>query len=345
MSPRRSLLPALLLLLSACAPPELRPEVPVDEDLVELQGAFHVHLDPSKAFEDNYLDLQSGWAAGMLDFIVLIDDGLSPDRARELFESKDGTVIIPAVELENGLLAVGLRRPLPPRADADEIRRRGGIAILRAPKGAAWDAAGADGVELYDLEETVGRRVPDVDSWRKAIDVRRGTEVVAELDDDVIRRWDALNRERRLLGLASHGTHHGNNARLSFQEAFQLVTVHVNARNRSREAILEAFRKRDCTVFFDALNGYNKSSVFVEAKDGEARLIIAWSNALEAEHHIFLDGSPVRLETARMIGFGLSYAHHFILEKPGLYRVRADLEKGGRWRPWYLTNPVRAIAR
>ena len=323
----------------------MRAEFTPLEDDVELQGAFHVHLNPSREFEDDLIDLDFGWAAGQLDFMVLVDDGLSPERAKALFDSKDGRLYIPAVELENGLLAVGLRRPLPPRLTADEIRSRGGIAILRAPKGAAWDAAGADGVELYDLEETVSRRVPDLDAWRKGIDKRQGTEVVAEFDPDVIRRWDELNRRAPLLGVASHSTHHGKGARLSYEEAFPLLTVHVNARTRSREAILEALRRRDCTVFFGAMNGYGKAGLFVESTENRTELVVAWSNALEATHHLFRDGEPVELESARMMGFGLSYAHHWILDRPGSYRVRADLERGGRARPWYLSNPVRALPR
>jgi hypothetical protein len=120
------------------------------------------------------------------------------------------------------------------------------------------------------------------------------------------------------------------------------VKTHVLAEELTEAAVLEALREGRAFIGFDAVAD---STGFVYlAESGERRVVVGesmpWSPGTRlrvASPHacrftIVRDG-----ETAhRAAGTELDWA----ADRPGKYRVEAELDVRGEWTPWVYTNPI-----
>ena len=204
-------------------PPAARPlPAPAAGLTTGLRGVIHLHTNRSDG-TGSIDDVVRAAAAAGLKFVIVTDHG-DGTRAPDLPDYRRGVLYIDAVEIstmDGHLVALGLpKAPYPLAGEGrdvvEDVHRLGGIAIAAHPgsgkpelRWTDWTAP-IDGLEWLNGDSEWRDERP----WTLAralitYPFRPPQSLALLLDrpDPVIRRWDELSRQRRVVGLAAVDAH------------------------------------------------------------------------------------------------------------------------------------------
>jgi hypothetical protein len=245
----------VLLLVGLALPPRARTARTTPPGGPLVRGALHVHTDRSDG--TGTIDDVAGAArrAG-LDFVVLADHG-DATRVPEPPAYRAGVLCIDAVEISTTgghYLALGLG-PAPyrlagePRDVVEDVRRLGGFGVAAHPdspkpelRWSAWDEP-FDGLEWLNADSEWRDEPVHAIVRALATYLFRPPETIASLFDrpaGVLARWDALNRDRGVVGIAGHDAH----ARIGLRGNWEPAEGDVSLRAPSYEAAFRTFAVR-----------------------------------------------------------------------------------------------------
>src|SRR5207247_637701 len=142
-----------------------------------------------------------------------------------------------------------------------EIHRQGGVAIAAHPGSFDdWNAAGIDGMEVYDLfddvrDEFLPFAIPRW-LWEYRIDPVRAMAAFLDYPAANLRTWDAHAARRPFTGIAGNDAH--QNLRIGswqidpYARQFSMVQTWVTAARLTRADVLGAIRAGRASVVFRA---------------------------------------------------------------------------------------------
>jgi len=359
---------AIALFIMMPAGPRALPPPPAGL-MPAVRGAMHVHTNRSDGTGSIDDVVRAASAAG-LKFVILTDHG-DATRAPDLPDYRDGVLSIDAVEISTNdghLVALGMpKSPYPLAGEGrdvvEDIHRLGGFAIAAHPGSAKpelqWSdwTAPIDGLEWLNADS----------EWR---DERPWTLVRALLTypfrppqalallldrpEAVIRRWDELTQQRRVVGLAAADAHarvgvrslgepydsagslHFPSYASSFREfSIDLSSARLNGdANADGRTVIDAIRDGAFYSTIDALAGPAALGVAASGS-GRAHLRVDAQAPGDATITLFRDGMPVAsTQGARL--------DHDASGQPGAYRVEVTLpgSPGTPPVPWMMSNPI-----
>jgi hypothetical protein len=207
----------------------LMPEAAVDTGPLEatggatvVRGAFHIHSVRSDG-SGTVDEIAAAAARAGLQFIILTDHG-DGTRPPDPPVYRDGVLTIDAVEISTsgghyaalGLPAAPYRLAGTPEDVIEDVHRLGGFGVAAHPgspkpllRWEAWDAP-FDGLEWINADSEWRD-----ESWAPMLRslftfTARGRESMAALLDrpaDIMRRWDAITKTRRVITIAGADAH------------------------------------------------------------------------------------------------------------------------------------------
>ena len=364
----------------------LRVPVPVPGDPTVVRGVYHVHSVASDG-TGTVEEIAAAAARAGLRFVILTDHG-DGSRRQEAARYIGNVLCIDAVEISTTgghYAALGMAPPPyplagEPRDVVEDVARLGGFGIAAHPDSAKaalrwdeWDAP-FDAMEWFNADS----EWRDEPRWRLApVALQypvRPTEAVAALfdrPDALLREWDRLSAQRRVVGLAAADAH----ARLglggktdpydelvyvklpSYEAVFRAFSTRAELPEPltgdaalDAAAILDAFRAGRVYTVFDAMAGPGVLAYSMQAErvrfhqGGRApagvplRVRAATNGPAETLVRLLRDGD----EVARSAGPTLDWTG----SGPGAYRVEAMLPggPGDPPLPWIVSNPIYAGA-
>jgi hypothetical protein len=204
-----------------------RQPVPEDAGWREFRGVMHSHSELSHDCEVPFPDILRAMEAARLDFIVLSDHPLPDGRASFDVQWRGlhgGRLFIPGFEMRDGLMPAGVRPGItlsnraPPAELARQVAEHGGLLFFAHPENPrAWELPELAGMEIYNLHTdfkraggsvtgALLRQIPDL-----VLSHRRFPDHLYRLPfrrpAEFLRRWDELNRTRRITGIAGNDCH------------------------------------------------------------------------------------------------------------------------------------------
>jgi predicted metal-dependent phosphoesterase TrpH len=356
------------------APPKLDLAAAREARWQDLRGIVHCHSYLSHDSKGTLEEITEAANGAGVRFIAMTDHftprGVN-EGARGLHE---GVLFMTGVELSRdggSILGLGIfdavptATAYPPVQDFSdgsteaiaEIHRAGGLAFIgHAEDYRGWDARGWDGVEIHNLHADASRTrwwtylgyglfTPPSCFFTRMIDHPR----------DVLARWDALCKTRRVPGVGGCDCH--ANVSLfgplggtigTYKECFRAVTTHVlleQGRPVSATAICEALRAGRCYVAFEIggdATGFDFSYLPDGLGSGESAVRQGGEAAFRRGGYLVAyapGGRDVRLDLIR--DGAREYSSdggelRFPLVRPGVYRVEAYLDGD----LFVLSNPI-----
>ena len=202
--------------------PPASASLPVTGGDIPARGVIHVHTRRSDG-TGTVDDIAAAAARAGLSFVVLTDHG-DGTREPESPAYRSGVLCIDAVEIStNGghLVALGLgKAPYPlggePRDVVDDVTRLGGMSVPGHPGSnkpeLRWNdwAIPFDGLEwLNGDSEWRDESAATLARVLLAYPARGAEALAMVLDrpDEILRRWDALTRQRRVVAIAGSDAH------------------------------------------------------------------------------------------------------------------------------------------
>jgi hypothetical protein len=334
-----------------------------------IRGVIHVHTNRSDGTGSVDDVLRAAATAG-LKFVVITDHG-DGTRAPDLPDYRNGVLYIDAAEIstqDGHLVALGLpRAPYPlggeGRDVVDDIHRLGGLAIAAHPgspkrelQWTDWNVP-LDGLEWLNADSEWRDERP----WTLARALLtypfrppQALALLLDRPDAVIRRWDELARQRRVVGLAAVDAHARVGVRSlgepydstgslhfpSYANTFREFSIDLsNARlsgdaNADARVVIDAIREGAFYSTIDALAGPAALSVTATG-EGRADLRVEAQAPGDATITLFRDGAPVASAQGGQL-------EHDASSGPGVYRVEVTLpgSPGTPPVPWLMSNPI-----
>ena len=354
---------AIVLLAVMPAAPRQLPPAPAGFPPA-VRGIVHIHTNRSDG-TGSVDDVIGAAAAAGLNFIVVTDHG-DGTRTPDLPDYRQGVLYIDAAEIstyQGHVLALGLPKAQYPLAgDArdvvDDIHRLGGMAIAAHPgspkpelQWTDWDVP-IDGLEWLNADS----EWRDERAWVFAralltYPFRPAQSLALLLDrpDAVIRRWDELARQRRVVGLAAADAHARVGVRSLGEPYDSAGSLHFPAYTSSfrefsislpnvrltgdavgdAKLVLDAIRDGAFYSTIDALAG--PAALRISADAG--KVTVDAQAPGDAQVTLFHDGGVVTKTTG---------AHVEYTAENGTYRVEVALpdSPGTPPVPWLMSNHV-----
>jgi len=371
------------LILLAALPKAARDLPPLRDGLkVPVRGVIHVHTNRSDGTGSIDDVLRAAAQAG-LQFVIVTDHG-DATRAPDLPDYRDGVLYIDAAEIStrNGhVVALGLpKSPYPLAGDArdvvDDIHRLGGIAVAAHPGSSKpelrwtdWDAP-IDGLEwLNGDSEWRDDRVWMLGRALVTYPFRPPQALALLLDrpEPVLRHWDLLTRQRRVVALAAADAHARVGARslgepydsagslhfpsyaTSFREFSIAVPDLTLTGNADADAghLMEAIRSGHVYSTVDALGG--PVALRFVATSGTSTASVGDVLPVHGPVHVRVDTEAPGDATIALIesGAAVAQARGSRLDydgpaKPAVYHVEISLPDapGKPPVPWVFSNPI-----
>ncbi len=332
---------------------------------VDATGAIHVHTRLSHDSPAALEEVVRGARAAGLRWVCLTDHQDPETAAQQPRGEVGGVLVIPGeerTEWGGALLVLGASRSMagstkglrPAARDAAAVGR---VVLLghlldfpRPPR------TPVDGIAVYDLTADFRSlnplRLPSVVAAGASGDADALAEAYLLF---ALRRpaahlavWDERLAAGPAAGVAETNAH-GKFRYLGLQvdpfgPLFALVRNHAVVEEESEDGVLDAVRRGRLHVGFDAVadsSGFRfealapggGAAAMGEAVDAAPGLAFAIHLPLPADVRLLRDGIVVRSGRGRVL--------HWPSPGPGVYRVEATLDAGGRALPWILSNPIR----
>lgn len=211
-----------------------RQPIAADAEWKEFRGVLHSHSSLSHDCEVPFEEILRVLKATGIDFIALSDhceEGRA-DFGKQWRGLHDGRLFIPGFEMRGGFMPFGvaagvvLSNGMDSATLSREIVSHGGVLFLAHPEEPReWELPALTGMEIYNLHTDFKRhggglggllpdlllnlgRYPDHLYWSMC---RRPADFLA--------RWDAMNRTRRITGIAGNDCHQNVGLRGSYTAA------------------------------------------------------------------------------------------------------------------------------
>jgi hypothetical protein len=349
-----------------------------------VRGAIHVHTRRSDG-TGTIDEVAAAAARAGLSFVILTDHG-DASREPDKPQYRGGVLTIDAVEISTAgghVIALGLpKSPYPlggePRDVLEDIARLGGFAVAAHPGSAKpelrwtdWNVP-VDGLEWLNADS----EWRDESKWLlfRALftyPVRRAESVATLLDrpTDVLRQWDTLTRERRVVALAGADAHarvglrtvgepYDNNNSNSihipaYEDSFRTFSISlpqamlVGNPLADANAVIAAIRAGHVYSTVDAVGGaaamaFTAASEGARATGGD-ELQAASSVMLRAEVQAPADAQIVLLKNGEPAATGTgAMLEHTTGPERAAYRVEVNLPgaPGQPTVPWIVSNPI-----
>lgn len=358
------LLAAILALAPAAGQAEDRP--PIESHLIphraaelgfsDFKGALHNHSYLSHDSEISHADVIAACNEVGLDFCCMTDHPSEKSLTDALRGRHGRTTFLSGAEV-NHFLGIDLREPIGDADSAGTVERihaQGGLAfVAHSEEFTDWDTPGYVGMEIYnihtDLKDELDPKLRARLARKVALLLKEpewGLLVIFNEPKDLLARWDRLTQQRRVVGIAANDAH--QNVKVMglqldpYARSIGFVNTHILAADASESAIKDALRNGHCYVCFSRLAPGAGFSFTAENRDAAAVMgdEIAWTEDLvlrvalpqAARLRLLRNGEVVE----RAEGDDVCWA----VPSPGVYRVEAQLEVKGKWRPWIYANPI-----
>src|SRR5690606_22355208 len=195
------------------------------------RGILHSHSELSHDSEVTFPEILAAAHEADLDFVFMSDhctDSLA-DYSKQWRGVHDGVLFVPGFEMPDGFMPWGLppdtvldARP-DPATRAAEIERLGGLLFYaHTEEDRPWDLPEVDGMEIYNIhtdfkDEDRPALVPDI-----LLSIRAYPDQVMrrvfDPQTEILRKWDELNRDRDLTGIAANDCHQNTGLRGYYTE-------------------------------------------------------------------------------------------------------------------------------
>jgi len=371
------------LVLLAALPKAARDLPPLRAGLkMPVRGVIHVHTNRSDGTGSIDDVLRAAAQAG-LQFVIVTDHG-DATRAADLPDYRDGVLYIDAAEISTRsghLVALGLpKSPYPLAGDArdvvEDIHRLGGIAVAAHPGSSKpelrwtdWNTP-IDGLEwLNGDSEWRDDRVWMLGRALVTYPFRPPQALALLLDrpEPVLRQWDVLTRQRRVVAVAAADAHARVGARslgepydsagslhfpsytTSFREfsiAIPDLTLTGNAEADARQ-VIAAITSGHVYSTVDALGG--PVALGFAATSGTSTASVGEVLPVHGPVHVRVDAEAPDDATIALFESGAAVAQargsrldYDAPAKPAAYHVEVSLPDapGKPPVPWVLSNPI-----
>ncbi len=346
--------------------------------LYDYTGIIHFHSEYSYDGRVPIRDILDDASKSGIDFLMLTDHSCLTAKEKGLEGWHKNVLLIVGQEIAprfNHYLAFGLDRPIEvdedeeitPQDIIDEVDRHGGIGFIAHPDHEGtemfhvkhfpwtdWNVVNYTGIGIWDFmtdwqSSLINYPVALMSYLFPAFFLRGPRQVTLD-------RWDALNRQSKIVGIGELDNHDTPKKVLSltlsvfpFKRAFRFVRTHVLT-----EEPLSGIADKDVSVILRALKrgrAYIAMEYFQEASgfqfllsDGDTvatmgdsftlkdKAVVSIRIPISARIRLIKDGRPCwENETA--------HAEVSIMSK-GTYRVESFLKTWGKFRPWIFSNPI-----
>jgi hypothetical protein len=318
----------------------------------DFRGVIHVHSHFSHDSEGRVEDIVAAANDVGLDFVMMTDHLTRDSITSGPTGRRGNTLFVPGGEMHRGggsILGIGMtryveRKRRQPQQIIEDVVDQGALALIGYPEGFRdWHASGYVGVEIYNLKSDVldEWKIPGVLSFL-LLPPRYAFGRVIDRPDAQLARWDAMTRQRPLVGVVGSDAH--ANIRVlgrtfgTYHQVFQLFSNHLLARSLSEEDLLDALVSGRVYSTFDVF-GFVSHFDFT-ARDARRTAIMGDTVPLSpdlrgevrvpepSEVRILRDGEVEWVEQAQVL--------RFPIDADGVYRV----EVYRRGRLWILSNPI-----
>lgn len=321
----------------------------------DLRGAVHVHSRYSHDSKGTFDDIVRAARKARLDFVVVTDH----NTLQGLREKMDGfygnTLVLIGTEISTGaghLLALGISEDPDRNQDPSEILRRiaaeGGLSFIahgedKKKRWADWSVAPLTGMEIYSLSSDVrADGYLAVGLGAIALPPRLFFRSVFDKPEALLRRWDELLRERRLVGLGSLDAH--AKVRLlgrpidDYSTMFRVVQTHVWASEPSKGAVLEALKQGHVYVGFDLVAPIRNFLLWAESPEGVALMgdEVKFEKDLKLKVFVPRSGDIRLIKDGTLVEKKKGKFMETSVTSAGVFRV----EVYRRRKLWILSNPL-----
>lgn len=314
-----------------------------------------------------------------IDFLMLTDHEVLTAREKGEEGWSGGTLLIVGEEISplrlNHFIVFGMDRSIA-RASyreeylqqiIDEVREGGGVGLIAHPDHEGtemfhvkqfpwvrWDLSGYTGMSIWDFmtdwQATLKGYLSGLMGYFFPAFVLRGPKPVT------LRRWDELNRHRKVIGFGELDNHDSARRILGFtfsifpfQKAFRFIRTHVLLKqpfsgeaDKDIETVLDAIRQGRMYValeYFASAKGFrfSVSENGVEACPGED---FELGSAADLEISIPAYGRMRLIRNGELHSEQVGRSLRVTITERGLYRIEVHLKRFGRYRPWIFSNPI-----
>lgn len=343
-----------------------------------VRGAYHVHSDRSDG-TGSIREIAAAAGRAGLSFVIVTDHG-DGRRQPDPPEYLDGVLVIDAVEIGTTgghVVALGMRpSPYPlggaPAAVIEDVARLGGISIVAHPDSGKDDLRWTEwslpfnGIEWLNADsewrdEGVGALAKGLVTYpfRKSASLAQ----LFDRPEPVIRRWEALQAQRRVVGMAAGDAHarlngEAGDTRMAlpfpgYEQVFRTLSIGIARLAVAGDAaidaelIITAIMEGNVFSTVDALArpvafGFTGVSAGVRTGIGGrlpagAPVSFSVTSNAPADARIVLlkDGQPVEQVQGATL-------QHSAPPGRGVYRVEVALPEapGQPPVPWIVSNPI-----
>lgn len=347
--------------------------------LTDYAGVIHLHSAYSYDGRIPVGEIVKVANQSGVDFLILTDHSTLQARKDGCEGWHDGTLLIAgeeiaprfnhylAFQLEESVAGAAELSSLSPQTYINRVRNGGGMGFIAHPdhEGTAlfhvkpypwtdWSVTGYTGLGIWDFmtdwQKGLSGYLRAILSYAFPAFFLRGPS------PKTLSRWDALTRQRRVVGIGELDNHATlkrilglNLSFLPFKRVFRLIRTHVLT-----EGPLSGNSGADMATLFDALKKgrvyvaldyYRSSSGFSMLLTEEGRwatlgdeFILRHTAELKmtfpfpARIRVIRNGSLYHQATGKELSVAIS--------EPGVYRVEAYLNVFGIIHPWIFSNPL-----
>jgi hypothetical protein len=213
-----------------------RQDVSLDDGWTEYRGVCHSHSELSHDSEVPFPDILEAAKKADINFIFMSDhcDGDKADYSKQWRGLHDGILFAPGFEMAEGFMPWGLPsetvliKSTEPRALAAQIEQAGGLLFFaHSEEPRLWDLPELDGMEIYNIHtdfkgEGFKELLPDIlISYGAYPD--QVLRLVFDRQTDILKRWDDLNRTRKITGITANDCHQNNGIRMTYTDKDTLL--------------------------------------------------------------------------------------------------------------------------
>ncbi|GIX05662.1 MAG: phosphotransferase [Candidatus Poribacteria bacterium] len=338
----------------------------------DYAGAIHIHSTLSDGSGTVPQIVEHAQEAG-LDFLILTDH--EHLQARELgFEGwHDELLLLVGEEVtprfHNHYLAFDIERPVRGRGNwnrpqqlIDAVAEQGGLGFIAHPIGEGyptramacpwldWTVSGFTGIEIWSYMHDWARNL----RWSNvAAALARPDSIVRGPHREALRRWDAIGKCRRVVGLGTLDIHAKRipglvyPTVLPYRFAFGTVRTHILLESplsrsdwqRAARQVYDALRNGRC---FFAHDGFGDSTGFHFVAQRQNAVVGWMGEELPFSPDLTLIASAPESAHLCLLRDGVVVAEgdgkrlRFRVDRPGVYRV----EVRKKFRPWIFSNPI-----
>ena len=348
------------------------------EGLQEFRGVIHAHTGLSHDSHGTTAEILEASRAARLHFLITTDHYTPRIYSEGLQGLHDSVLVIRGVEIGAGctkatgitrrcgsVLAFGFRDSLVPDEqnawDFEKlfatVRAQGGLTVIAHPRGLPnlEYFQYADGMEIYDVADAMRDKI--IDAPRVLLEfalsaVDYSEEIMLLLVERLnwpLVQWDALTRNRRVVGIVGNDAHQNLTAfgrQIDrYDLIFRALNMHVLTASLTEDNIITGLREGRCFASFALLadaSGFQfrardthtgaQRALMGEALKMEPGMVLEVQSPIPAAITLLRDGVPIRREQGRLLRHGI--------DRPGVYRVEVSLRVVDRWRPWIFANPI-----